>query len=50
MPKITSTGSYISSKEDMEKINELNGKINKLKEKVNNLSDENIFLESKYRF
>ena len=49
MPKITSTGSYISSQEEMKKINELNQKIDKLKEKVTNLSDENNFLDSKHR-
>lgn len=50
MPKITKTGIYISSQEDMEKINELNNKIDQLQDKITNLSEENDFLESKHRF
>ena len=38
MPTITKTGKYISSKEDMNNIDKLNGKISKLKNKVTNLT------------
>jgi prophage antirepressor-like protein len=50
MPTITKTGKYISSNEDMNKINELNKKISKLRNKVNNLKDENNFLDNKHRY
>jgi prophage antirepressor-like protein len=50
MPKITKTGKYISSKEDMDKIKLLNKNISKLRNKVNNLKDENNFLGNKHRY
>ena len=50
MPAITKTGKYISSNEDMDKINKLNGRISKLRNKVTNLKDENEFLDNKHRY
>jgi prophage antirepressor-like protein len=50
MPQIRKSGIYVSSKEDLNKINELNSKIANLKDKVNNLKDENNFLDNKHRF
>ena len=50
MPQIRKSGIYVSSKKDLNKINELNSKLNNLKDKVNNLKDENNFLDNKHRF
>ena len=50
MPKIRETGQYIVNSNEQEKINKLNDKIKNLKMKNNNLTEENIYLDKKYRF
>jgi hypothetical protein len=50
MPKIRETGQYIVNNNEQEKINKLNDKIKNLKMKNDNLTEENIFLDKKYRF
>ena len=50
MPQIQKTGQYISDKNNQNKINELNLKIDQLQDRNNNLTEENIFLDKKYRF
>ena len=50
MPQIQKTRQYISDKNNQNKINELNLKIDQLQDRNNNLTEENIFLDKKYRF